>query len=112
MTYTYKLDNFLIKPVNGDKRLFIYDKDNNFIDSITSDISHYFVKNNCLVIKITNKNDLILSFDSRSTAQSALEKLDNYRKSLMTSMEMSYWVSDISGGTSTTMLTFLGGHSV
>jgi len=84
MTYQYFLDNFLSKPVIGDQRLFIYDKYHNFIDSITTDISHYFVKNNCLVIKITNKNDLILSFESRQVAQQALEKLDVYRKLLLT----------------------------
>lgn len=80
MTYKYKLENFLAKPINGDQRLFIYDKDYTFIDSITTDISHYFVQNNCLIIKITNKNDLLLSFESRSVAQQALEKLDLYRK--------------------------------
>jgi hypothetical protein len=84
MTYTYNIDNFLVKPVNGDQRLFIYDRNNNFVDSITTDISHYFVKNNCLIVKITNKNDLILSFINRVTAQQALEKLDVYRKFLMT----------------------------
>lgn len=84
MLYNYKLDNFLMVPINGDQRLFIIDKDNNFVDSIITDISHYFVKNNCLVIKITNKNDLLLSFESRIVAQQALEKLDIFRKNLMT----------------------------
>lgn len=85
MTYEYKLDNFLSVPINGDQRLIINDKNNNYVDSIITDISHYFVKNNCLVIKITNKNDLMLSFESRIVAQQALEKLDIYRKNLMTS---------------------------
>lgn len=83
MTYEYKLDNFLSKPINDDQRLIINDKNNNYVNSIITDISHYFVKNNCLVIKMTNKNDLILSFESRAVAQLALEKLDLYRKSLM-----------------------------
>jgi hypothetical protein len=83
MTYEYKLDNFLAKPINGDKRLIISDKNGNFVDSIITDISHFFVKNNCLVIKITNKNDLILSFESTTVAQQALEKLDLYRKTLL-----------------------------
>jgi hypothetical protein len=83
MTYNYNLENFLITPFGTDKRLFIYDKNNVFVDSIITDISHYFVKNNCLVIKITNKNDLILSFESREVAKLALEKLDLYRKNLM-----------------------------
>ena len=83
MTYEYKLENFLSVPIDGDKRLIINDKNGNYVDSIITDLSHYFVKNNCLVIKITNKNDLILSFESRTVAQQALEKLDNYRKALM-----------------------------
>lgn len=84
MTYNYKLENFLSKPINGDQRLIINDKNNNYVDSITTDISHYFVQNNCLVIKITNKNDLLLSFESRTVAQQALEKLNNYRNALLT----------------------------
>jgi len=83
MTYNYKLENFLIKPINGDKRLIVYDKDGNFVDSVITDLSHFFVKNNCLVIKITNKNDLILSFESRTVAQQALSKLETYRKDLI-----------------------------
>lgn len=84
MTYNYNLENFLIKPINGDKRLIIYDKNGTFVDSIITDLSHFFVKNNCLVIKITNKNDIILSFESRTVAQQALAKLELYRKELMT----------------------------
>lgn len=84
MAYEYKLENFIAKPINGDKRLFIYNKDGELVDSIIVDLSHYFVKNNCLIIKITNKNDLILSFADKSIAQQALEKLDDYRRDLMT----------------------------
>lgn len=84
MTYNYKLENFLVKPINEDKRLFIYDKNGNFVDSIITDLSHWFVKNNCLVIKIINKNDIILSFESRLVAQQAADKLELYRKELMT----------------------------
>jgi len=83
MTYNYKLENFLVKPINGDKRLFIYDKNGNFVDSMITDLSHWFVKNNCLVIKITNKNDIILSFENRLIAQQAADKLELYRKDLM-----------------------------
>lgn len=83
MTYEFKFDNFVSVPINGDQRLIIWDKNNNYIDSLTTDISHFFVKNNCLIIKITNKNDLILSFESRAVAQQALDKMDSYRKSLM-----------------------------
>ena len=76
MTYKYDLNNFLSTPSSSDTRLFIYDKDRNFVDSIMPSLSHYFVRNNCLVIKITNKNDIILSFADTSTAKQALSKLD------------------------------------
>lgn len=86
MTYEYSLDNFLSTPASGDQRLFIYNRYNEYVASITSDISHYFVRNNCLIIKITNKNDLILSFESRDIAQLALEKLSLHRKSLISNL--------------------------
>ena len=83
MTYNYNLDNFVSNPVAGDTRLMIFDKNGNFTNSIIPDISHFFVKNNCLVIKMTNENDIILSFESRAVAQQALEKLDAIRMSLL-----------------------------
>lgn len=86
MTYEYDLNNFISTPSIGDRRLFIYNRYNEYVESITSDISHYFVKNNCLIIKITNKNDLILSFENRDIAQLALEKLSLYRKTLITNL--------------------------
>lgn len=76
MTYKYDLNNFLSTPSSNDTRLFIYDKDRNLVDSIMPSLSHYFVRNNCLIIKITNRNDMILSFVDTSTAKQALSKLD------------------------------------
>jgi hypothetical protein len=83
MTYNYKLDNFVSIPNGDDTRLIIIDKDGNFKYSIIVDLSHWFVKNNCVVIKMTNKNDILLSFDSRETAQFALDKLEIIRKMLI-----------------------------
>ena len=83
MTYNYKLDNFVSIPNGDDARLIIIDKDGNFKYSIIVDLSHWFVKNNCVVIKMTNKNDIMLSFDSRETAQLALDKLETIRKMLL-----------------------------
>ena len=83
MTYNYKVENFLSTPTSDDWRIFVIDKNNNYVDSLTTDLSHYFVSNNCLIIKITNKNDLMLSFESKEVAQQALQKLDDYRKILL-----------------------------
>jgi len=84
MTYNYLLDNFVSIPTDDDTRIFIYDKNGDFKYSIITDISHFFVKNNCVIIKMTNKNDISLSFESRAVAQQALDKLELIRKSLMT----------------------------
>lgn len=83
MTYNYNLDNFVSIPTGDDTRIMIIDKDGNFRYSIIVDLSHWFVKNNCVVIKMTNKNDIMLSFDSRETAQLALDKLETIRKMLL-----------------------------
>ena len=83
MTYNYTLDTFLSTPTSDDWRLMILDKNGNYVDTLTTDLSHFFVSNNCLVIKINNKNDLILSFQSKVVAQLALQKLDEYRKILL-----------------------------
>lgn len=86
MTYNYKLDNFLSTPTSDDWRMMVLDKNGDYVDTLTTDLSHYFVSNNCLVIKITNKNDLILSFESKAVAQQALQKLDEYRKILLNNL--------------------------
>lgn len=83
MTYEYKLDNFITTPNGDDTRIIILDKNSNFRYSIITDLSHWFVKNNCVIIKITNKNDIMLSFESREIAYLALDKLDEIRKKLI-----------------------------
>jgi hypothetical protein len=83
MTYEYSLNNFVSIPTGDNTRIIIQDKNGNFRYSVILDLSHWFVKNNCLVIKITNGNDIMLSFDSRETAQSALDKLEIIRKMLL-----------------------------
>lgn len=83
MSYIYNVENFLSNPIGGEKRLIFYDKNGNYTDSVNTEISHYFVRNNCLVIKVTNKNDLILSFESNAIAKQALTKLSDIRKILL-----------------------------
>jgi hypothetical protein len=80
MEFDYKLDNFVGVP-NEDKRIIIYDKIGSFKYSINPvNISHTYVKNNCLIIKIFNKNDISLTFESLEIARLALIKLDDTRK--------------------------------
>lgn len=82
MEYNYRLETFVSTPNTGDKRITIYDKNGGFTNSIDpTTISHTYVKNNCLIIKITNKNDVSLTFETSDIAKSALLKLDTIRKS-------------------------------
>ena len=83
MTYNYSLENFVTIPNSEETRIIIQDKDSNFKYSVIVDLSHWFIKNNCVVIKITNKNDIMLSFESRAVAQQALDKLETIRKILL-----------------------------
>lgn len=93
MTYEYKLDNFITTPNSDDNRIIILDKNSNFRYSIITDLSHWFVKNNCVVVKITNKNDIMLSFESREVAYLALDKLNDVRKQLIQVDTSNTWYS-------------------
>lgn len=75
MSYNYKSTNFLSSPTPDDKRMKIYDKNRNLRYSIEPDLSYFYISSNCIIIKITNKNDIILTFANEPDAILAMEKL-------------------------------------
>lgn len=79
-TYNYTLDTFLMSPSPTDTKLKIYDKDSNLKYTISPDLSYFYVKNNCVVIKQENITNIILNFIDNITAIQALEKLNNAKK--------------------------------
>jgi len=75
MNYNYKSTNFLASPTPDDKRMKIYDKNKNLRYSIEPDLSYFYISSNCIIIKITNKNDIVLTFANESDANLAMERL-------------------------------------
>lgn len=94
MIFDYVSSSFLSTPVSIDKRIRIYDKEHNLKYSIEPDVSYYYVSNNCLVIKITNKNDIVLSFENKDDALLAISRFKN----VLESIESMYRHTDIEGG--------------
>jgi hypothetical protein len=72
MSYDYKTTNFLSTPSSGDNRIRIYDKNNILKYTLEPDISYYYTSNTCLVIKITNKNDIRLQFENKEESNKAI----------------------------------------
>jgi len=75
MTFDYKSSNFLSTSTTNDKRIRIYDKNLNFKFNIKPEMSHFYIRNNCIIIKIINDNDITLSFETKSDAIIAIGKL-------------------------------------
>lgn len=80
MKFDYKSSNFVAIPAVGDKRIRIYDKLGNLTYSIEPELSYFYLNNNCIVIKVTNKNDIILSFETKADAIIALSKLVDVKR--------------------------------
>lgn len=85
MSFEYKSTNFLSTPTSTDTRIRIYDKDLNLKHSIEPGISYSYTRNNCIIIKITDSNDIILSFENKTDANLGmtkfLEVLSHFRDS-------------------------------
>lgn len=75
MKFDYKSFNFISTPKDNDKRIRIYDKDGNLKYSIEPNFDYAYIKNNCLYIKIKNKNDIKLTFENKNESIIALSKL-------------------------------------
>jgi len=80
MRFDYKSSNFISTPATGDKRIRIYDKNKNLRFSIEPELSYFYVNNNCVVIKVTNKNDITLSFETKRDALLAISKLIDVKR--------------------------------
>ncbi len=75
MIFDYKSSNFISIPTTEDKRIYIYDKNKNLIYSIDPFVSFFYLLNNCIIIKITNENDIKLTFETKDDAIIAFNKL-------------------------------------
>lgn len=77
---TYSVINFLDHPNVDDIKLRIRDKSGNLIYIIDPNISYVFSKSNLTIIKVEDRSDIQLDFESSSEAIDALYKLNQYKK--------------------------------
>ena len=75
MSFEYKSSNFLSTPTPTDNRLRIYDKNGKLKYSIEIKTAYYYLSGNCVIIKITNENDIKLTFENNDDALIAMKKL-------------------------------------
>jgi hypothetical protein len=82
VVFNYKIENFISTPTNKDRQLKIYNKYGILKYNVNPDIAYFFYKNNNIIIKIEDKEDIILDFKSNDEAVKALSKLNNIKKQL------------------------------
>jgi len=83
MKFEYKSSNFLSTPMVGDRLLKISNKSNVLKYGITPDISHFYLKNNCIIVKVTNKNDIKLDFENNEESYISLRKLNEAKSRII-----------------------------
>jgi len=84
MSFNFKLSNFVSEYVVGDVNIKINTKDGTHIYSVNPDISYFYYKNNYIVIKVEDQENILLDFETKDIAIQALQKLNDVKKSLHT----------------------------
>lgn len=80
--FNYLLENFVSHPTSDDILLKIYNKFGDLVYTINPDFSYFFYKNNNVIVKIEDEDDIYLDFETNSIAISALSKLNDIKKIL------------------------------
>ena len=78
--FNYDINTFISNPTDSDMNIKIYDKNRILRHTIVSDISFSYTKNNLLIIKISNDNDIILDFIDENSAISAQARFIEVKK--------------------------------
>lgn len=78
--FNYDINTFISNPTVSDMNIKIYDKNRILRHTIVPDISFSYTKNNLLIIKISNDNDIILDFIDENTAISAQARFIEVKK--------------------------------
>jgi len=83
MIFNFKIENFIQSPTNNDNAIKIYDKYGKLVYSINPDLAYFFYKNNLVIIKVDDEEDITLDFETNSDAINALSKLNDIKKVLI-----------------------------
>lgn len=87
MAYNYTLNTFLATPTDTDTTLKIYDKNRVLKYTVDPDLSYFYVKNNLLIIKVENNNDIILDFKDAESAIKALSVLNSAKNKILNNIK-------------------------
>jgi hypothetical protein len=87
-SWNYELSNFIYTPSSDDKVIKIRDKNNKLKYSIDPYFSYFYYKNNLVIIKNENYEDITLDFQNETIATSALEKLNTAKKFIINNNNM------------------------
>ena len=76
MAYNYKLQNFVAEPTEVDKLIKLFTKDGKMIYTLIPNMAYFFYKNNLVIIRIDDQENIVLDFETTAIAIEALKKLN------------------------------------
>lgn len=91
---TYSLETFVRTPVQGDVSIKIYDKYNKLKYTFDPNIAFFYKTSNLLMIKVEDKNDIILDFETATECSEALIKLNTAKQTLVTMLASTSGITD------------------
>ncbi|MCK9445460.1 hypothetical protein M0Q50_01035 [bacterium] len=80
INYNYELSNFVATPSENDVTIKIFDKNGSLMYSINPNLCYFYYKNNLIIIKSDNNEDITLDFKDTETSIQALSKLNDAKK--------------------------------
>jgi len=83
MIFNFKSINFIKIATENENSIKIYNKTGNLIYTINPDLAYFFYKNNFVIIKIDDEEDITLDFETNADAIKALSKLNDTKKKLI-----------------------------
>jgi hypothetical protein len=83
MTSNYSLSNFISQPTIDDNVIKIYDRNKKLKYTIEPMMAYFFTKAAFLIIKIEDRNDILLDFSNSIEASQAMAKLNQVKKELI-----------------------------
>lgn len=79
MLVNYTLDTFLSIPSDTDVKIRIYNYKGELKYVIEPNLSFFYTKNNLVIIKLEDKNEILLDFSSKLEAVKAIEKINGVK---------------------------------
>jgi len=85
--FNYKIENFVSTPTPSDKYIKIFNKNGKLEYTINPNLAYFFYKNNNVIIKVDDEEDIKLTFETSTYASQALSKLNDVKKILIATIK-------------------------